>query len=445
MKCKRHAESAMTQRALRVAAGALLLAWLTAAPACAAGEQFVPVFTGHKIAGPAGVLAPAGLVDYLRMLNLRDGGINGVKLAWEECETAFDDQLGVACFDRLKARGAQGAAFLVPLSSGISYALTERTRNERIPMLMLGYGRADASDGRAFPYAFPLVTNLLSQAAAQIHFIGASEGGMARLRGKKVVNLYLDLPIGREAIPLLDILAVQHGFALVHIGVPVPGVDQAAAWAQIRRVDPDWILLAGPGPMTPAALTAAAAAGFPARRIIGFALSGAEQDMLPAGKAAIGYVAVALNPSGRNFGVVRDIVKHVHEAEPPDHVGSAYYNRGVIQGILVGAAIHVAQRRFGARPLSGEQLRWGLERLALDEARLAQLGALELLQPLALSCFDHEGGGAVKFQQWLGERWNVISDWISGDQALVRRLVEQAAAAYARERGIALRDCSSER
>jgi branched-chain amino acid transport system substrate-binding protein len=83
--------------------------------------------------------------------------------------------------------------------------------------------------------------------------------------------------------------------------------------------------------------------------------------------------------------------------------------------------------------------------LALDDARLAELGALELLQPLALSCFDHEGGGAVKFQQWLGERWNVISDWVSGDQALVRRLVEQAAAAYASERGIALRNCASER
>jgi len=445
MKCEHHAEATMIKRRSWVSAIALLLAWLAAAPACAAGEQFVPVFTGREIAGPAGALAPAGMVDYLRMLNRRDGGINGVKLAWEECETAFDDQRGVACFDHLKDRGAQGAAILVPLSSGISYALTERARDERIPMLMLGYGRADASDGRAFPYAFPLVTNLLSQAAAQIHFIGASEGGMARLRGKRIVNLYLELPIGREAIPLLDALAAKYGFELVHIGVPVPGIDQAAAWSQIRRVDADWVLLAGPGPMTPAALTAAAAAGFPAQHIIGFALSGAEQDVLPAGKAAIGYVAVALNPSGRNFAVIRDIVKHVHEAEPPGHVGSAYYNRGVIQGILVGEAVHIAQRRFGARPLSGEQLRWGLERLALDEARLAQLGALELLQPLALSCFDHEGGGAVKFQQWLGERWNVISDWVSGDQALVRRQVEQAAAAYARDRGIALRDCSSER
>ena len=176
------------------------------------------------------------MVDYLRLLNRRDGGINGVKLVWEECETAFDDRRGVACFEQLKDRGAQGAAVVMPLSGGISYALTERAREQRIPMLMLGYGRADAADGRAFPYAFPLVTHLLSQAAAQIRFIGASEGGMERLRGKTIVNLYLDLPTGREAMPLLDVLAAQHGFELIHIGLPLPGVEQAAAWARIRRV-----------------------------------------------------------------------------------------------------------------------------------------------------------------------------------------------------------------
>ncbi|HET9978706.1 MAG TPA: ABC transporter substrate-binding protein [Burkholderiaceae bacterium] len=421
-----------------------LAAALAAAPVRAVDVQFIPVFTGRDIPGPAGSLAPAGMIDYLQLLNRRDGGIGGVTLAWDECETAFDDARGVACFERLRGRGARGAAVLLPLSSGISYALTERAREARIPMLMLGYGRADAADGRAFPYAFPIGAHLLSQAAAQVRFIGEREGGMAQLRGKTIVNLHLELPTGREAIGLLDELAALHGFALVHIGVPLPGVDQAAAWARIRSLAADWVLLAGPGPMTPAALRAAAAAGFPAERMIGFGLSGAEQDVRPAGAAAVGYIALALNPSGRNFVVLREIVRHVHGGQAPEHVGSAHYNRGVIQGLLVAEAIRIAQRRFGARALSGAQLRWGLERLALDEDRLARVGALGLLQPLALSCFDHEGGGAVTFQQWLGERWNVVSDWVSGDQALVRRWVERAAAAYARTRGIPLRDCARE-
>ena len=62
--------------------------------------------------------------------------------------------------------------------------------------------------------------------------------------------------------------------------------------------------------------------------------------------------------------------------------------------------------------MTGEQVRWGLENLNIDEKRLKELGAVGLMQPLKVSCMDHEGGGAVKFLQWDGKRWNVISDWI---------------------------------
>ena len=452
----------MKQRTLWAATIALLLAGLAGAQAdaqagaqtSAASEQFIPVFTAREVVGPTGaatapfppgIHSPAGLIEYLQMLNQRDGGINGVRLTWEVCETGLDAGRGVECFERLKGRGERGTAVMFPLSSAVSYAITERAHAESIPLLMLGYGRADASDGRVFPYVFPLVTNLLSQASAKLHFIGQSEGGMARLRGKKIAYLYLDRPIGREAIALLTRQAVQYGFELLPVGAPFPGVEQREPWQRIQRFAPDWVLLAAPGPMTPAALTAAAAASFPVQRIVGFALSGAEADVLPAGAAALGYIAVALNPSGRNFAVLRDIAKHVHAAQVPEYFGNSHYNRGVIEGILVAEAMRVAHAKFGARQLDGQELRWGLEHVALDEARLHQIGALELLHPLALSCRDHEGGGAVKFQQWMGTRWNVISDWVSGDQVLVRQMVEEAAAAYARERGIHLRDCSTER
>jgi branched-chain amino acid transport system substrate-binding protein len=411
------------------------------------GEQFIPIFTGREIPGPAGSVTPAGLIDYLELLNRRDGGVNGVRLTWAECETGFDDARGVACFEQAAARGA---ALVLPLSSGISYALTERSRSLRIPMLMFGYGRADASDGRAFPYAFPIITNLLSQASAQIRFIGQLEGGMHRLHGKRITYLYLDVATGREAIGLLQLLAEQHGFELATIGVPIPGVDQQPYWERIRSDEPDWVLLAAPGPMTPAALQAAARVGFSAERIVGFGLSGSDHDVLPAGLAARGYIAVALNPSGMNFPVVREIVRHVYQDQGPVRVldrqivGSASYNRGVIQGILVAEAMRIAQAEYGARPLTGEELRFGIERLALDDARLAQLGALQLLPPLSISCADHEGGGAVKFQQWLGRRWNVISDWIAADAATVRLVVERAAQRYVALSGLQLRGCGDD-
>ena len=80
----------------------------------------------------------------------------------------------------------------------------------------------------------------------------------------------------------------------------------------------------------------------------------------------------------------------------------------------------------------------------VDVRTRKELGATSLLQPLKVSCTDHEGGGAVKFQQWDGTKWKLITDWISSDQSIVRPMVEESAAKYAKEKGITPRDCSKE-
>ena len=127
--------------------------------------------------------------------------------------------------------------------------------------------------------------------------------------------------------------------------------------------------------------------------------------------------------------------------EDKGRIGQQYFNRGVIQGILTAEAIRTAQSKYGKRPLSGEEMRWGIENLKIDEKRLKELGALNLMQPMKVSCFDHEGGGAVKFQQWDGKQWKVISDWIASDQSIVRPQIEKSAAQYAAEKKLAPRDC----
>jgi branched-chain amino acid transport system substrate-binding protein len=86
-------------------------------------------------------------------------------------------------------------------------------------------------------------------------------------------------------------------------------------------------------------------------------------------------------------------------------------------------------------------VQWGLEHLTLTAASLKALGAEGLLSPLTLSCRDHEGGGGVKFQQWDGKQWIMLTDSITPDQALVRPLVEASAARYAQEKGITPRAC----
>ena len=416
----------------------------------AQNEQFVPAngyWVGPYAPGGSGFFG--GMIDYFAMLNARDGGINGVKLTWEKCETEYNNARGVECYERLKNHGPTGASVIHPLSTGITYSLIEKATTDKIPVISMGYGRTDASDGRVFPYIFPLITNYWSQNTAKIKFIGMREGGMDKLKGKKIVNIYHDSAYGKETIPVLDVQAKKYGFEVTHIAVPHPGNEQQAQWLQIRQIKPDWVILRGWGVMNPTALKAAAKIGFPRDHIVGVWWSGAEEDTIPAGDAAKGYIAAGFNLPGTSFPVMKDVVKFVYakgkgDLEDKSRVGSIYHTRGVVAGIVTAEAIRTAQEKYGKKPLTGEQVRWGIEHLKIDDARLKQLGATGLMQALKVSCLDHEGGGAVKFLQWDGSKWNVISDWIASDQSIVRPMVEESAAKYAKEKGITPRDCSKE-
>jgi len=417
-----------------------------------AKEQFVPMsyyWVGPYAASGSGIAG--GAIDYLAMLNARDGGINGVKFTWEKCETEYNNARGVECYERTKNMGPTGATLVHPLSTGITYSLIEKGTADHIPIVSVGYGRTDASDGRVFPYVFPLITNYWSQNTAKIKFMGMQAGGMDKLKGKKIVNLYHDSAYGKETIPVLDAQAKMYGFQITHIAVPHPGNEQQAQWLQIRQIQPDWVILRGWGVMNPTAIKAAQRAGYPREKIIGVWWSGSEEDVIPAGDAAKGYIAAAFNVSGTNYPVIQDIMKHVYgkgkgEMDDKSRIGSAYYNRGVVFSIITSEAVRKAQDRFGkGKPMTGEQVRWGLENLSIDDAYLKKLGAAGFMQPLKVSCLDHEGGGAVKFQQWDGKQWKVITDWIPSDQKLVRPMIEASAAQYAKEKNITPRDCSKEK
>jgi branched-chain amino acid transport system substrate-binding protein len=66
------------------------------------------------------------------------------------------------------------------------------------------------------------------------------------------------------------------------------------------------------------------------------------------------------------------------------------------------------------------------------------------MQPLKLSCGDHEGGGAAKVQQWDGKQWTLISDWIQADRPTLRPLIDAKSAEYAKEKNVTARNCSTE-
>src|SRR5499426_1112903 len=202
-------------------AGAVALA----APALAQNEQFIPNLVYRTGAyAPNGVPFANGIADYYRLINERDGGINGVKILYEECDTAYATDRGVECYERLKDKGPTGAAFINPLSTGITFALTEKTTTDKIPIITMGYGRADSKNGAVFSYNFPLLGTYWSAADIAIRHVAKELGGFDKLKGKKISLLYHDSPYGKEPIPMLQQLAKKHGFEFTPIPVTHPGV-----------------------------------------------------------------------------------------------------------------------------------------------------------------------------------------------------------------------------
>jgi branched-chain amino acid transport system substrate-binding protein len=432
-------------------AATMVLAHAPRGAAQAQPTQFIPAnFYWYGPYGAAGSGMAAGMLDYLKLLNQRDGGVRGVKFSWEKCDTHYDQARGIECYERAKNHAPFGTALVHPLSTAASYSLIERATADRIALVSIGYGRPDAADGRVFPYVYPLVTTYWSEAAAMVRYIGERTGGMAKLQGKRIVLLYHDSAYGKEPIPVLSALAARYGYELSTVGVRPPGEDQEAQWQRIGAVRPDWVIVWGWGAMTPAALKSAARAGFPRNRMLGGWWSAAEEDVAPAGAAAYGYIGAAFSSPGTQFPVIADIRSYLYaggagELEEPSRIGSVHYNRGLVFGIVTAEAVRVAQQRFGAgKPVTGEQVRWGLEHLRLDAERLQALGALGLLPPVETSCNDHEGSGLVRFMRWDGRRWNMLTDWMGPlpeDRAALRQLVSDSAAAYAKGKGLKPRSC----
>ena len=440
----------MRLRSVALVAAAAATGWtLAASGALAQNEQFIPrlVYRTGPFA-PNGIPFADGYADYLDMVNARDGGINGVKLTYEECETNYDPAKGIECYERLKAKGPTGATVIDPLGTGIVYALIERTTAEKIPLVSMGYGRADASYGAVFPYTFTLPATYWAQADAWIKYVAQQEGGLDKLKGKKIAYVYLDAAYGKEPIPTLEKLAAKDGYTLMKYPVSAPGIDQKATWLQIRQQRPAWVLMSGWGVMNSTAIKEAAAVGYPMDHFIGNWWSGSEPDVVPAGAAAAGYKSATFHGAGTDYPVIKDILKYLYDKgaghSTKDKVGEVLYNRGVINAIYDLEGLRTAQEHFGKKPLKGEEMQWGLEHLNITPARIAALGAEGLMVPIQLSCANHEGQGNVRIQQWDGKHWKFVSDWISPDRQMIEEMYKESALAYAKEKGITPRDCPAQ-
>ena len=426
--------------------GLAALAWtgLISNAAADTKEQFFPLLsyrTGPY--APNGTPWANGKQDYLKLINARDGGINGVKLTFEECETGYATDRGVECYERLKSH--PGMTLFDPQATGITFALTEKAPVDKIPLLTLGYGLSVAQDGMAFKWNFPLMGSYWTGADILIQHIGKLNGGLDKLKGKKLALVYHDSPFGKEPIPVLQERARMHGFELQLIPVTAPGVEQKAAWLQVRQSRPDYVLLWGWGVMNSTALKEAQATGYPREKMFGVWWAGAEPDVRDVGEGAKGYNALALNASGTQFKVMQDIQKYVVDkgqgTGPKDEVGSVLYVRGAIIQMLAIEAVRRAQERFGkGKVMTPEQVRWGLENLSLDQKRLDALGFSGIMRPLSTSCVDHMGSTWARVQTWDGKKWNTPDQWYEADEQILKPMIKAGSEKYLSDKKMTRRD-----
>ena len=431
----------------KLAAALLALPLLTGV--ASAYELVIPSFdyrTGPY--APNGIPFANGYGDYFNMLNERDGGINGARVSIVPCETGYNTKRGVECYENVKAEGQSGSLVVQPLSTGITYQLIPKASVDQIPIFSMGYGRTSAANGKVFPWVFNFPATYWSQATVFVQYIADQEGGMANLKGKKIALVYHNSAYGKEPIRTLESAAEKFGFEFISLPVDHPGQEQKATWLQIRREQPDWVMMWGWGVMNQVAIKEAASIRYPMDRFIGVWWSGSENDVLPAGEAAHGYLSGAFHAPGDDFPVHDDIKKYVYDEGmglgDRDRIGEVLYNRGMVAAMWTSEAIRKAMEIHGTNEVRGTHVRDGFEALDVDESRLAELGLAGFTIPVKITCENHEGPGKVALQQWdaKAKQWNFVSDFYDPLRDITGPLIAEDSAQFASENNVTARNCN---
>ncbi len=432
---------------LAAATTALGMGMLLSAPAVQAqsNDQFIPLLvyrTGQF--APLGIPWADGKQDYLKLVNAR-GGINGVKITYEECETAYDTGKGVECYERLKNKDG-GASGFDPQSTGITFAVTDKAPVDKMPIITMGYGLSQSADGSVFEWNFPMLGNYWTAADSIVQDLLKKEKGS--LKGKKIALVYHDSPYGKEPIPLLQKRAAKEGFELLLLPVTAPGVEQKSTWLRVRQERPDYVLLWSAGVMTPTAVREAQATNFARDKIYSVWWAGSDHDVKDIGAGAKGYNTVTIHNTAEHDKVHDDVKAMVYDkgqgsASSAAGLGALAHTRGMVISMLQVEAIRAAQEKYGkGKPVTPEQVRWGMENLNLTQERLNELGFGKILRPIKTSCQNHLGTDWARIAQWDGAKWKVTSDWYQADKTMIEPLVKEYADKYAKEKGVKVRSCN---
>jgi branched-chain amino acid transport system substrate-binding protein len=355
-----------------------------------------------------------GTLDYIKLVN-KHGGVEGHTIRYEEVEHAYKVDRGVEAYERLKR---DGAVAMLDYGTPIVYALTPRHLEDKILGITPGFGRADSTDGEAFPYIFPAAATYWSQMGAAMQFV--KDQGVKK--GDKLGYIFYDNPAGREPLGTFEHICEMEGYECRTFAVPPPGVEMSSQVLDItRRFRPDWVISHLFGKAPAISIKEFKKNGFPMDKVISLVWGGGEPDFVSAGwETSQGYLAMHFAGVGRDFQVIQEIMQMYNDAGEavPEMVGGVYYNRGVLNAAILVEAVRQAIKHHGM-PLTGEKVKDGMEKI-----KDFSLGGF--LPPLTFVPEDHEGGGWVRIYQTKDEGMVPYTDWFRGYREVVLAQVKEA-------------------
>jgi branched-chain amino acid transport system substrate-binding protein len=358
--------------------------------------------------------------DLAALMN-KKGGIEGHPVELVVQDHGNEPQRGIECYEKLKR---EGVMIFDTMSTPVSRAVLPRVMKDGNILLQSLVGRGDAVDGEVFQWVFPVGPTYWGQAVNDIAYIKSQHNN--NLKGVKVAFVYMDHPFGYEPQAVLKQIAAKEGMDIQFYPFPLPGNDQASAWTQVRRFNPDWVIMWGISNMHVVAAREMKRNGISMDKYIGANWLN-ETDLANMGQETAKGLKRGSNVVGDpNVAIVREIARELYDK------GAGNGDRKVLSDAYYNVGLAIYSVAFEATRLAIKNDKWPLtpQKIKLGFESIRNFDAGGLIAPVTVTAKDHGGAGKTRIEMWDGSKWVKQTDWFSAYDDIVWDVVRKESAEY---------------